>query len=66
MSDRDQAIEAARKLCEQVQFVCPDCGSTYFGTDPRFPGLVTCHAEGSDKPYRACWRGKWPRPEESQ
>lgn len=42
-------------------FICPDCGGRYFGTDARFPGIVECHAEGSDKPWRKCWRGLWPR-----
>ena len=36
------------------EFVCPKCGSSYFGRD--LDGIVTCHQ------HRCGWSGEWPQP----
>lgn len=50
---------------EASGFVCPECGGQYFGADAA-TGIVTCHGDGSNKPYRKCWRGRydWRKKEE--
>lgn len=37
-------------------FTCPKCGGHYFGRNPQ-TNVVECHGDGSDKPYRKCWKG---------
>lgn len=46
---------------EPHYFTCPVCGGHYFGrTEKDGKSIVRCDGDGSDKPYRKCWRGVWP------
>lgn len=51
----------------EPEFICPKCGSRYFGRDTaavdgsiRIMPTVRCHGRDSNGKPNCHWRGEWP------